>query len=102
MYRYIIQMPITDALSGTMTEVLYAGKSVVAGSWLPYNILKKHDIHFYELKDFENLPEFLESFLTNFESYKLRNKSNAHAIRQFLFPERTTRDWINLFNRILD
>lgn len=97
-----IQMPITDALSGTMTEVLYAGNSVVAGSWLPYRILKKNEIYFDELKAFEDLPKFLESFLSNFEGFKLRNSSNAHAIRQFLFPERTTGDWINLFNRILD
>lgn len=91
-----IQMPITDALSGTMTEVLYAGNSVVAGSWLPYNILKRNDIFFSEIKEFKYLPEFLETFIDESGFYRHKNKLNKKNIQLFLFPDRTTEDWIKL------
>lgn len=33
-----IHLPISDALSGALTEQLYCGSKVITGSWLPYKI----------------------------------------------------------------
>jgi len=40
----LIQVPTTDAFSGSMSEHLYAGNRVVTGAWLPYNWLADHGI----------------------------------------------------------
>ena len=48
----MIQMPISDALSGAMTEVLYSGNAVISASWLPYGVLKKNELPLIEAFDF--------------------------------------------------
>lgn len=96
----LIQMPTTDALSGAMTEVLYAGNTVVAGSWLPYDILRRNGISLFSIDRFENLCEFIEEFIINRQNVRLENNTNPNSIKDFLFPERTTVDWVNLFNKI--
>jgi hypothetical protein len=94
-----IQLPTTDALSAAMTEVLFAGKDVVVGSWLPYGFLKRIGINYFEIEEFENLPYFLASYIEKHK--KLELLENRDIIIKELFPHKTTPEWIELYNRIL-
>jgi len=94
----MIQMPISDALSGAMTEVLYTGNAVITGSWLPYGILKSNKLPLIEAYDFAQLPLLVAQFIDHFEQHQRVNSNNAHAIKTFLFPDTTSKQWISLFN----
>lgn len=91
----MIQAPISDALSGAMTEILYSDNKVIAGGWLPYGILRRNQIEFEEFDKFEELPLKLIQTLEN-----TSNKNNKKSIERFMFPEITTKDWISLFNNL--
>ncbi|TDO77462.1 hypothetical protein EV143_104226 [Flavobacterium chryseum] len=93
----MIQMPISDALSGTMTEVLYAGNKVIAGSWLPYGLLRRKEVIFSEIDDFSDLVPAIEKLLKSTE-----NNNNSAIIKSILFPNTTTPLWNNLFKNLLD
>jgi len=94
----MIQMPISDALSGAMTEVLYAGNAVLSGSWLPYGILKNNELPLIEASNFNQLPKLVADFCDNFNEVKEVNKNNANKIKNFLFPDTTSKQWLSLFN----
>jgi hypothetical protein len=97
----MVQMPISDALSGAMTEVLYAGNHVIAGSWLPYGILRRQGVHFDEADTFAGITPVLLQYLQRPENYRQINKDNALKIKSFLFPEKTTSDWRDIFNSLV-
>lgn len=99
----LIQMPISDALSGAMTEVIYAGNNVIAGAWLPYGIFKRNNIHFYEVENFNRLNNLLKNVVENKNnSIKNNYAKNKEIIRSFLFPNITTKSWIKLFNNLMN
>ena len=98
----MIQMPITDALSGAMTEVLYAGNHVIAGSWLPYGLLKRNGIVFEQAESFDEIPELVLQYLSKRDTFLRMNQSNEAMIKKSLFPEKTTADWLRVFNRLFD
>lgn len=93
----MIQMPVSDALSGAMTEVLYAGNFVVAASWLPYGILRRNGVYFREADSFGEIAAILQDYLRQPEKFSEINKNNAQKIKSFLFPEKTTSDWRDIF-----
>lgn len=94
----LVQMPISDALSGAMTEVLYAGNIVIAGSWLPYGFFRRSKLWYYEADDFSNLPSLLTAMVQEKERHRENNKDNRENIRQYFFPTNTTPQWIKLFD----
>lgn len=95
-----VQMPVSDALSGAMTEVLYAGNIVVYGSWLPYKFFNDIGIKMYKVSSFENLKDKISIIIKNMEYYKNIQKNNADKIKETLFPDSTTPAWIKLFKSI--
>lgn len=98
----MIQAPISDALSGAMTEVLYANNKVIVGGWLPYGILRRNHIKFEEFDYFRELPSKLIESL-EVEDFKVTTgNKNQNNIEKFLFPENTSNDWIKLFNTLIN
>lgn len=91
----MIQMPVSDALSAAMTEVLYASNTVVVGAWLPYGILRRNQIQLLEAESFDELPKILETYLMNTRPSILNTQ--PIKIRSFLFPDTTTAQWIKIF-----
>ncbi|HAO07851.1 MAG TPA: hypothetical protein DCQ50_12920 [Chryseobacterium sp.] len=96
----MIQMPISDALSGAMTEILYAGKQVYAGAWLPYGILRRNGVSFFEIDEHKKIPQSIEDYFSRRESLINQNKFNPDKIKNFLFPDKTTADWNQLFHHL--
>lgn len=96
----MIQMPASDALSSAMTEVLYAGNTVVAGGWLPYGLLRRKGVHFLESESFRELPQLINDAYFEYEYYLDKNRNNSLIIRNFLFPDKTSPKWIDLFQSV--
>lgn len=97
----LIQMPISDALSGAMTEVLYAKNIVLAGAWLPYGILRRKGVFFKEVESFNKLAFTLQECIENLNELKHFSDNNPNVIRSFLFPNTTTKEWMQLFEKTL-
>lgn len=97
----MIQMPVSDALSGAMTEVLYAQNHVLAGAWLPYGLLRRKGVAYEELETFSEINNSVISFLDNENNYRMRNATNPECIRKAIFPEVTTTRWNAIFEKTL-
>jgi hypothetical protein len=83
-----------------MTEVLYAGNQVIAGSWLPYGFFRRSKIAFYEVDNFLELPNVVAVMVQENEKLKINKNLNKENIRNYFFPSQTTPDWINLFETV--
>lgn len=96
----MLQLPVRDALSAAMTEVLYAGNCVIAGGWLPYDILLRNDIGFYKINTFEFLPKVIMDVFDKLKKNDPLFPNNKQKIKSFLFPDTTTKEWISLLRSI--
>ena len=70
----------TDQLSSTMLEVLYAGRVVIAGSWLPYGNLREKGMIFWSVDEMDNLTETVAEAVENYQAYKEKCSVNKRIV----------------------
>ncbi|OKL39874.1 glycosyltransferase family protein [Pontibacter flavimaris] len=93
----MIHMPVSDALSGAMTEALFSGSKVITGDWLPYSPFTKEGLIF-ESTDFDNLPEdFIKAYNALPEEEKVVLKNRAIIKNRFL-SDYCAKTWLPVFN----
>jgi len=66
----MIQIPLTDAFSGSMQEHLFAQNIVIAGSWLPYQSLKDKGVYYETIDSINDLKEKLLFVFKNLDEIK--------------------------------
>jgi len=93
-----IHLPISDALSGTMLEMMYASSIVITGSWLPYKTFRNAGLNYHEVSSFDNLPDKVDSIMANFKSEKGIVKGNKWLIRQYFFSVSIINNWAQILN----
>jgi len=93
-----IHTPISDALSGTMLELLYASNIVITGSWLPYKTYRKASLDYYEINDFLELAKKLDSTIENFESEKNAVSKNKFSIREHFIANNDIKKWSEILS----
>jgi glycosyltransferase involved in cell wall biosynthesis len=93
-----IHAPISDALSGTMLELLYASNIVVTGSWLPYKTYRKAKLDYFEIYDFAELSQKLDSIIENFESEKKIVTKNKSSIRNYFMTDSGIKNWSQILS----
>ncbi|MCG2611292.1 hypothetical protein LZZ90_07215 [Flavobacterium sp. SM15] len=93
-----IHVPVSDALSATLTEMMYAGSVAITGSWLPYNTLRQIGLHYHQVSDFKQICEKLKLALTDFEKEKTLCKSNKALIRDFFFRKQIVEKWAEILS----
>jgi hypothetical protein len=96
-----IQAPLSDALSGSLREHIYAKNIVITGSWLPYQILNQNGIFFFKVDDFNQIPELLNTISSNFRAEKNKCDKNPELIYNISSWNRVVHDWTNLYNKLL-
>jgi len=96
-----IQMPISDALSGSITEVLYAGNIVLAGDWLPYAIFERKGVYYTKIKNYEDLATVLPKTIKNVSKLKVNYKWNADNIKKHFFPQQTSKTWVKIYKNLI-
>lgn len=89
----MINLQTTDALSGSMREVLYSKGIVINGSWLPYSFLKELGIYFEEVNFVQKISEKIEEVVLNFSVYKEKCKENAAKIYEISSWSRVIYQW---------
>jgi len=76
----MIHVQITDQLSSSMLEEMYAGSIVIAGKWLPYQSLHKMGIFFLDVDRVADITETLEDIITNMQKYKKKCVGNKEIV----------------------
>lgn len=56
-----IHVPISDALSGSVLEMLYADTTVITGSWLNYKTFKKAGLQYLEAETLDDIPNLFRN-----------------------------------------
>ena len=97
----LIHLPVSDALSGTVLEVVYGGNCVITGSWLPYSPFRKARLPLVTVDDFAELPSCASQTLLRLGELK-RQAAGAHQrLREHFFAEATVPPWVEIYRRLL-
>ncbi len=76
----MIHAQITDLLSSSMIEQMYAGSIVIAGKWLPYTSLHDMGIFFLDIETIADISVMIEKVIMNIEEYKEKCKKNREIV----------------------
>jgi glycosyltransferase involved in cell wall biosynthesis len=98
----MINMLITDQLSGSMQEYLYAGKCVLAGSWLPYKTLERKGVTFIKVSSFEQLPDKVAETLAHMKRCQYVAQANKQAIGKLSSWEEVLPMWLDVYRKVED
>ena len=95
-----IQLQVTDLLSGSMIEHLYAGAIVITGSWLPYEVLKEQGLFFIQIDSINDLRSTLEQIINGMQEYVSRAKHNKELIDGLYTWNKVISQWVNLYKAL--
>lgn len=93
-----IHAPVSDALSGTMLELLYASNVVITGSWLPYKTYRKANLNYHEIYDFFELSEKLDAIIDTISSEKIKASKNKAFIKDYFSNDRIIVNWSQILS----
>jgi hypothetical protein len=94
--KVYIHLPISDALSGSLTESIYAGSNVITGNWLPYSPFKEAGLKYYSINDFPELSKTFELAVSN-KVNKVFLNDNQRKIKEYFFPDVCANTWLKAF-----
>ena len=92
-----IHAQITDALSASMLEYLYAGTIVLNASWLKYYELETRGIQYLQFDSFEQLSSIVEGLISNQNFDKRNIKVNRTTLRALNSWTAVKAKWLNLY-----
>lgn len=96
-----INLPISDQLSGSLQESLYAGNVVITGDWLPYKILEEKGIFMLKVSSMDEVGEKLVYSLNNLRDLKESCKGNSQIIWNMSSWDKNIDSWIQMYQELL-
>jgi hypothetical protein len=97
----LIHLPVSDALSGTVLESVYAGNTVITGSWLPYSPFRKAGLPLITVENLAELPSCISKTLLRLDQLKREAVRARQRIREHFFAEATLLPWVEIYRRLL-
>lgn len=94
-----IHLPVSDALSATMTEFLYAGCQVITGDWLPYSTLRNWGMQYFSISSLDQLKNMLVK-VSELTVNDQTVQNNKLIIEKFLFQVPAAKSWLNVYAEI--
>lgn len=94
---FMLQLPTVDQFSGTMLEYMYAGTIVLAGSWLPYALLKNRNVYYEEVSNLNQISDKLIFLLLHYEELKIKTLQNKDILKPIISWENNISEWIKLY-----
>ncbi len=76
----MIHVQITDQLSSTMLEEMYANSVVIAGSWLPYRSLHEMGVYFLDVDSIPDVTGILEDVVRDIGFYRQKCEGNPQIV----------------------
>jgi hypothetical protein len=90
---FYIHAPQSDAMSGALTEMIYAGAVPIVGSWLPYQNYDRFGIELLRVDNFKEIPGVI--LKENMPQTEVRKIINNH-----LRGSAITDNWIEIYNSL--
>jgi hypothetical protein len=94
-----VNIQITDALSGSLQEHLYAESLLLVGNWLPYRIFEEIGV-FYIKTSQDELSMKLSYCIDNLKKLKEKAKGNSIKIKNLSSWEVVSPIWTNIYNEL--
>jgi hypothetical protein len=95
----MIHLPSSDALSGAMTEAIYAGSKIVTGNWLPYSPLRNLKIELTYIDEFSSLAAAISKISTETIDFEVL-KGSRLAIEENFFAEPCAKTWLPVLKKL--
>lgn len=95
-----INAQTTDAFSGSICEVLYAGGKLINPRWLHYSELDKYDLEYAEYSEFEDIPTLIWKTIDEYDRTNIAEHNRA-SIKELRSVERCRLNWISFFSEII-
>ena len=103
-YRIISDITLTiqesDALASAIQEHLYTEEVLIAGDWLPYQVLKDHGV-FYLTTSLESLDEVLADAIANHAAWRDKCAGNRGRIAGFSGWDHVIGDWLDIYRALV-
>ncbi len=96
----MLNLQVSDQLSGSMQEHLYGENVIIAGDWLPYDIFKERGAVFETIASFEELSATLEQVIKALPKYKAYGKNNRKVITGLSSWNQTIGAWLRLYESL--
>jgi hypothetical protein len=94
-----IIVTVTDQLSGSLLEHLYAKSVVLAGEWLPYKVLEEKGTYFRKVSEtFSNLGTLLLDTVVNLEREVSKCIPNTDTIAQINNWDVIMKNWYDIYS----
>lgn len=93
----MIHVQTTDTLSSTMLEEMYTGSVVIAGKWLPYQVLHNRKLYFLDADTIEAVSHNIEDVVRNIDYYREKCKYNKDIIWKYHSWDSLISQWHTLF-----
>ena len=97
----MINVPISDQLSGSMQECLYTGNIVITGNWLPYKILEEQGIFMLQISSVEEVGEKLIHSVNHLKELQENCRRNSEIIWNLSSWDKNIDDWIHMYLEML-
>jgi hypothetical protein len=96
----VVNIQITDTLSASLQEHLYAKNILLAGEWLPYKIYDEANI-FYLKTSYNELANNISCCIDNLDVLKEKTKENHLKIKKLSTWETVVPDWTKIYTELL-
>jgi glycosyltransferase involved in cell wall biosynthesis len=91
---------VTDSLSSAIQEHIYTGEILMAGDWLPYEVLNDYQVY-YLTASLDSLDDVLADSIQNLASYLEKCSGNRERISNFSSWDHALTDWLNIYNEMV-
>ncbi|CAM3877012.1 glycosyltransferase [Castellaniella denitrificans] len=92
-----VHAQVTDSLSASMLEYLYAGAVVINGSWLDYPMLSALENKCLSFDDFDGLTGLLESVMKGSHGREKMSASDKETLRAINSWQSVRSTWLGLY-----
>lgn len=91
-----IHVPSSDALSATLTEMVYSGAEIITGKWLSYNTFRELKLLDYEINDFDEISHYLSQILEAKKENNLNLSVKKTKIQQCFLNDEIVQQWTKI------
>lgn len=94
-----VHSQVSDALSGTLLEYLYAGALLINPAWIQYDELKERGIKYVEYAEFPELTGIISEIVRNKQTYFDKYTSDKKELEDMNSWEMVSAKWRKLYER---
>ncbi len=94
-----INVQITDQFSASFVESLYAGNTVITGSWLPYRLLKEAKVSYLEIDNIKEINGAINYALLNLSELQKLNNKNKRILRDMFDQRKLANRWLEIYSK---